>query len=136
MAGRRYTGLVQFLNDGIKSYAICGPAKNLTHDRGGISVDQQPVTVGRVLAVSIRRARPDKFSSPHRLMLLCPDFAADIEGISLIHEVFEGQGDLSSPVVFVLAVILVIDGQESDTMQREILFNIISRINGAAAQPG
>ena len=80
---------VQTLGHFIKGNAIRRPLKKKPDDRCGVLIDQQTVAVIRVLPVAIGGPSANKFPIPHGLILLCPDFLADVGSVCLVYHVFQ-----------------------------------------------
>ena len=128
--------LVQSFDNYVQRHTISSPLENLPDDRSGIFIDQQAVTVIRVLPIAVRRPTADKLSIPHGLTLLCLDLPADVSGVSLIYHIFQRHDQVTAAVFCVLTVVLVVHSNEAHTMKRKILFDVVPGVNSVPAQAG
>ena len=135
MAGRGIAVSIQPFYHIIQGYAVCRPLEDLPDDGGSIFVDKQLVAVIRGFLIPVGRARTDESAVLHGLPLLGFYLFADVGGVCLVYHIFQRHNQVAAGAFLILAVILVVDRDKPDLMQREIFFDIISAVNGVAAQP-
>ena len=136
VAGRCDPHFIQVADDTVQRHMLMRPLKNLPYDRGGIFIDQQFMAVVRVFAVSVWRPCADIIAVFHGLPCLGLDLPANVQRVSLIYHIFQGKHNAAVEAAGVCRVKLVRDRNKTDVVGMEILFDIITGINGILPQPG
>ncbi len=136
MAGRCDPHFIQVADDTVQRHMPMRPLKNLPYDRGGIFIDQQFMAVVRVFAVAVGRPCADIIAVFHGLPCLGLDLPANVQCVSLVYHIFQGKHNTAVEAAGVCRVKLVRDRNKTDVVGMEILFDIITGINGIPSQPG
>ncbi len=136
MAGRCDPHFIQVADDTVQRHMPMRPLKNLPYDRGGIFIDQQFMAVVRVFAVAVGRPCADIIAVFHGLPCLGLDLSANVQCVSLVYHIFQGKHNTAVEAAGVCRVKLVRDRNKTDVVGMEILFDIITGINGIPSQPG
>ena len=69
-------------------------------------------------------------------MDLSPNFFADIGGISFIYQIFQRNRNMAAIVVRVFTIVLIVDSDKTDIMERKILLNLKPRGDRISTQTG
>ena len=136
MAGRCDPHFIQVADDTVQRHMLMRPLKNLPHNRGGIFIDQKFMAVVRVFAVAVGRPCADIIAVFHGLPCLGLDLPANVQCVSLVYHIFQGKHNTAVEAAGVCRVKLVRDRNKTDVVGMEILFDIITGINGIPPQPG
>ncbi len=110
--------------------------ENIPHHLCGKGVYCQTVFILRVLPISVNRKGAHKVAPFSLYRKLAPDFYGNVTAVRLVYQIFKGNQQTIHLSAFVLAVIIVVNGDKAYAKKRKNPFYVFPRLQIIPSEAG